>query len=351
MKEESIKKKISISSSGSLGVKKDIVRTEISWVKSLEAEKKLFNLHEKEVFAAACGKQHSLYKYAEFRSKYVSAKFINLDSKEKNSSKHFCVKHLINNFQICCPTVIYAIPNILLVICKYIIQNKIGSFSDVRLILSGGEKWIQSTEKLVREVFPRSEIIEFYGSAELGFVGWGKLYNGFNLFPEVQAWTDRNSLIWVKSPYLAEIKSPATAGDTGWFDKQGLLHLEGRIDRNFKIKGISVNPHKIENFLKTIPKINHAYVFKTPINSKEKIVVIVCYSPLKNQSYRIKKESLKLHALSNSQKIVINKLFHKKKIAIGANLVKSVKVWPLNETGKTNYKLLESLFFKLNRSE
>nr|ADI17486.1 hypothetical protein [uncultured beta proteobacterium HF0130_04F21] len=325
------------------------MRTENSWVRSLEAEKKLFDLRDNEVFAAVCGQQHSLYKYAEFRSKYVSAKFVNFDRKGKNSFKQFSVKNLIKNFQTCCPTVIYAIPNILLVVCKYVRQNGIGSFKDVRLILSGGESWIDGTEKIVKEVFPRSEIIEFYGSSELGFVGWGKPCFGFNLFPEVEAWADKNSLIWVKSPYLAEIKSPATAGDTGWFDKQGLLHLEGRIDRNFRMKGISVNPDKIEHLLKTIPKINHAYVFKNLINSKEKIVVIVCYSPLKNQSCNIKKENLKIRPLSSSQKIVINKLFYKKKITIGSSLVKSVKVWPLNETGKTNYKLLENLFFKSNK--
>ena len=87
MKKNLFEKKISISSSGSLGVKKNLVRTENSWVRSLEAEKKLFDLRDNEVFAAVCGQQHSLYKYAEFRSKYVSAKFVNFDPRGKNSFK------------------------------------------------------------------------------------------------------------------------------------------------------------------------------------------------------------------------------------------------------------------------
>ena len=70
-------KKILITSSGSFGPAKKIIRDEISWVKSANAESKLFKFNKSEVFAAACGSDHSLHKYAKFRSELIHSFFVN----------------------------------------------------------------------------------------------------------------------------------------------------------------------------------------------------------------------------------------------------------------------------------
>ena len=176
------------------------------------------------------------------------------------------------------------------------------------MILCGGEARIPGLEILVKDLFPKAQIIEFYGAAELGFVGWCEPGKGYNLFPNVRAWCDESSKIWVDSPYIANIDAPASAGDIGWFDEKGLLHLSGRSDRDFRINGITISPDKIENLLKRSSKITNAYVFKKKHRNGSGKIAVIIYSDLKNKFETNRNTELKLTSLCSSLKDAIKKI-------------------------------------------
>tara|TARA_E500000331_G_scaffold22403_2_gene19559 strand:+ start:596 stop:1609 length:1014 start_codon:yes stop_codon:yes gene_type:complete len=336
-------KKITVISSGSFGPSKKIIRDEISWIKSANAESKLFNFSETEIFGAACGSEHSLYKYAKFRSELIKATFIEGIALEKNKSNSFSTTSFVRRMKNQCPSIIYTLPNILRIICLLLKRNKYQKkFDNVKLILSGGEAWIPNLETLVKIFFPNAKIIEFYGAAELGFVGWGNPGEGYNLFPSVKAWCDDSRQIWVESPYIANIKSPATVGDTGWFDSKGLLHLAGRSDRKFRIKGIDVVPENIEMILRSHPQITNVYVFKKKfINGKSRIAVIISTDDFQGYYENIPS---KLISPSNELSKILKNILSKAKINLSTNSIKKIKTWPLLKSGKTNFKLLESIW-------
>ncbi len=335
-------RKVIVSSSGSFGNSKTIIRDKLSWVLSAEAEAELFNFNKNEIFAAACGSNHSLYKYAQFRAKFAKSKFIDHNSNNYKSSQQFSINRFLINIKKICPSVIYTVPNLLIVVCKLLEKNKTKTFLKVKLIFCGGESWIPELDRLVKKKFPNAKIVEFYGSAELGFVGWGAPGKGFKLFPGVEAWCDKDSVIWVKSPYIANISSPATSGDTGWFDQSGLLHLCGRIDRNFKFKGVCVEPQVIENALKIHPKITRAHVFKRNNQNKDSnICAMILLSNNIVISHQVKNGELKTFNLSHDLASEIERIMIQKEISFPISAIKIINTWPLSNSGKTNYKLIE----------
>ena len=115
--------KITIKTSGSLGPNKTVIRDEVSWIRSVHVENKLFNFEKNEVFAAACGSNHSLYKYVKFRSQLVNSLFIDDRSKVKTDTENFSTKFFVKNITYNSPTVIYTLPNIFRVICKFLKKN------------------------------------------------------------------------------------------------------------------------------------------------------------------------------------------------------------------------------------
>ena len=338
-------KKITIESSGSLGPNKTIIRDEISWIKSANAESKLFNFDKNEIYAAACGSSHSLHKYAKFRSHLTNSLFVDDKSNEKTNNGYFSTKYFAKNIQKISPSIIYTLPNILRVACIFLKKKyPKKKFEKVKMILCGGEAWIPGLEILVKDLFPKAKLIEFYGAAELGFVGWGDPGKGFNLFPGVQAWCDESSKIWVDSPYIANIASPATVGDIGWFDEKGLLHLAGRSDRDFRINGVTICPEKIENLLRKNSKIINAYVFKKNHKNRSGRIAVVVYGELKNNITPNQITELKLTSLCPSLKNVIKKILEEEKMNLSISQFKKTEIWPLSNSGKTNFKLLENLW-------
>ena len=337
--------KIIIKTSGSLGPNKTVIRDEASWIISAHAESKLFNFGENEIFAAACGSNHSLYKYAKFRSQLVNSLFVDDRSKAKSNSGGFSAKFFVKNIEYNSPSVIYTLPNIFRVICMFLKKNYANKkFEKAKMILCGGEAWISGLEILVKDVFPNAKIVEFYGAAELGFVGWGEPGKGYRMFPSVRAWCDESNKIWVDSPYIAIIDTPATAGDTGWFDEKGLLHLTGRSDRDFRINGITISPEKIEKVLKINLKIINAYVFKKNHKNGGGKIAVIIYCESKDNFEPNQSTELKLTSLCPSLGNTLIKLLKKEKMNLSISQFKKTNLWPLLDSGKTNFKLLEKLW-------
>lgn len=50
-------------------------------------------------------------------------------------------------------------------------------------------------------------------------------------------------------------------GDLGWIDNHGRLHFSGRLKEVLKIKGITISPAEIEDFVMSHPMVEEAYAF------------------------------------------------------------------------------------------
>jgi long-chain acyl-CoA synthetase len=88
--------------------------------------------------------------------------------------------------------------------------------------------------------------------------------------------------IFVKSPmlfarYIGE--SPAqtwfSAGDMGYIDASGYLHLTGRTNRMIKSKGLKIHPEAIEAALLELPQVRRAVVVDLPDSTRGAVAVAV----------------------------------------------------------------------------
>lgn len=61
-------------------------------------------------------------------------------------------------------------------------------------------------------------------------------------------------------------------GDTGWLDRQGLLHLAGRTDDRINHGGLKVYPFEVEAVLRTHPAVAECAVFGVPSRERQEEV-------------------------------------------------------------------------------
>ena len=182
-------------------------------------------------------------------------------------------------------------------------RNKV--LAQLKMFVMGGDSYDEHLLVLSKVVAPQAQIAYFYGSAELSFIAFKQLVDGDlphqvgYLFTGVEVRFDSEQ-IWVKSPqafmgYIEQgnlIKSDKwlPSGDVGYMDKNGQLCLKGRIQREFLINAIIVNPEVIERCLKGLDSIKQCVVFKAQ-NDKgyDEIWAVVV---LHDEHQRIDKKSL-----------------------------------------------------------
>ena len=198
---------------------------------------------------------------------------------------------------------------------RILLKNISKKFYHVKSIITAGSKMDLKSLKKLKKYFPKAEICEFYGAAELGHVSYAyydQLLNNKGTvgraFPGVEI-EIRNDEIWVKSPYLAVGYRPeASAKDLGYF-KGPYLYLSGRKDNIINRAGNKVNPFKIESTLKKNKKVAEAALTAADDFLKDKLLtaaVVKSDPDLKlKELYKYCRENLKADHLPD--KIVFMK--------------------------------------------
>ena len=104
-----------------------------------------------------------------------------------------------------------------------------------------------------------ARISHYYGAASLSFVAWGSHEDDLHPFPEVDV-VDREGVLWVRSPYLADgyegepggpLRDPdgyATVGDRGHV-AGGLVRVLGRGTDAVTTSGVTVLVADVEHAL------------------------------------------------------------------------------------------------------
>ena len=119
------------------------------------------------------------------------------------------------------------------------------------------------------------DMVEYYGAAELSFIGAHREPGGFDPLPQVEV-EIRDTVIWVRSPYLADgylagaegaLRRDgdwASVGDHGTLDDQGRLHVSGRGDTAVTTAGHTILVEDVEHALAVIPGVHEIAVFGLP---------------------------------------------------------------------------------------
>ena len=279
--------------SGSTGSPKGCVRTERSWVNSFNAEKSISHLSSEDTVMIIGNFSHSLFLYAAAHALFVGAGIVIFSS--------FHPLRIWNKIHSARSAVIYAVPT---QIDALVAAAKAGS-STVRCILSTGSKLSEALVARVPGVFKNTEIIEFYGTSELSyvtsripdkshketFVGWPVTGVEISILDpqgqpcdlNISGYVHIESLMkfegYMRDRILLPFRGSFTAGDIGYLDQSGGLHLVGRGDRMFQSSGHNIIPEEIERALLSIEGIDQAAVIGRPDDRRgKKIVSIICLS-------------------------------------------------------------------------
>jgi long-chain acyl-CoA synthetase len=130
-------------------------------------------------------------------------------------------------------------------------------------------------------------VIEYYGAAELSFVGWRDGVGPFRDFPGVQVRVDDDRVLWVRSSYVARGPLRAdgagtwrqrdgwhTVGDLGVVEREGWTLL-GRGDSVVTTGGHTIAVTEVEAVLRRVPGVREVVVLGLPHARLGQVVVAV----------------------------------------------------------------------------
>lgn len=158
---------------------------------------------------------------------------------------------------------IYLIPSKLLLIPQLFQRAN----PEIRMILSGSQSLGREDASLLKNIFPNTKILLYYGASELNYITYvtdGDMTDDRNLigkpFPEVGV-TVRNGEIFVDTAYHVEgVKCPYSLSDGGYQDESGNFYFLGRKDDIMNVRGRKISALRIENALEGLPEICEAAV-------------------------------------------------------------------------------------------
>lgn len=279
------------STSGSTGQSKRYQRSQESWIASFSMDQKVFGLRASDVIIAPGSLTHSLFSYALCHGLFLGATVI-LTERFRPTQ----VLELIGRYH---ATVLYGSPTQL----KLLARNSLNTTErpSIRWVLSSGAAWFEEITPLLKAIFTRAHIAEFYGASELSFVSVA-MHTGESIAPKSSVGTlmpgvklqitgDR---LWVSSPgifdgYIDDVPKDyreridlqgrrwISVGDLGYIDEGGNLYLSGRASRKIIVSGKNLYPEEVEQLLQLHPGISHAAVLglKDPIRGERLIAILM----------------------------------------------------------------------------
>ena len=164
---------------------------------------------------------------------------------------------------------LYMIPAKLFLLMK---QMKASGCADdtVKHIVSGSQALGKRQAGQLKQVFPRAEIVLYYGSSELNYITYirdedmtdddtlvGRPFAGIH----VAVQEDTQKITVCTAGHVLGLSMPYATHDRVYIDDGGMLHYLGRSDEICRINGVSVSAYKVERALREcIPDAEGAVV-------------------------------------------------------------------------------------------
>lgn len=269
-----------VQTGGTTGPAKKILRLQSTWTNSFLINRRIWSITSRDNFGILGDLTYSISLYGLLEGLYLGTNVTLLGEWLPKSQLEEIATRKIS--------ILYATPIQLQLLIRAFEIHKLKPITTLRKIVVGGSKLTPNQGLTLKKLFPKGEIIEFYGTAETSFItitntnspqgSVGQVYEGV----EVRVINDLGEPlpngeignIEVASPYIFKgyidngtlnpIQSDYfQTGERGFLDKNGYLFLKGRRDRMISIHDVNVHPEEVENFLTTIKGIEAAYVYST----------------------------------------------------------------------------------------
>ncbi len=259
-------------SSGTSGRGRTVRRSHRSWILSFRSNQHRWSLGPGDNYGVPGDLGHSLALYGAMEAAHLGADLHLLGGLRPDRQVEALAARNM--------TILYATPTQIRLMAEAP-RRRHKPAPSVRLVLAAGSKLDAVARRQAVELFPNAEICEFYGSSEASFVAIsdhetpansvGRAYPGVELRIGGGQACETGEIL-VSSPYLfdgycGDIPGPArwhgrllSVGESGYLDKDGYLHLAGRVDRMFNVADQLVHPEAIENVLLEIDGVERAAV-------------------------------------------------------------------------------------------
>lgn len=264
--------------SGSTGTPKGYLRNHGSWLKSFELSDREFGLSGGTRIVLAGQLTHSLHLYGAVCGLAGGHEVI--------LSRRFDPRTVLGELSAANQAAaLYATPTQL----HFLAENaeRTGPANAVSHVLASGAKWQDRDRERLARVFPKAQLIEFYGASETSFItvsmagqnvpagSVGRPPRGIAVaIGELGAPRPPGApgAIWVKSdllfsgyicgndPQTRWCDGWLTFGDEGYLDDGGFLFLTGRSNRMLVTSGLNVYPEEVEAVLMSHPGVAIAVV-------------------------------------------------------------------------------------------
>ena len=201
----------------------------------------------------------------------------------------------------------------------------------VKSIIAGSQGFDKNDLDAVKAVLPNAEMTLYYGASELNYITYikdsemtgdrtliGRPFKGVGV-------SVRNGEIYIDTKFhVAGVKCPATLGDCGSIDENGMLHFLGRRDDMYNINGIKVSGLKVESALLDCDGVEDAAALAEKSGGKDLLTVFVVGRGL-NKTGLLQKLHGKLTEHELPKRIIFTDAL------------------PKNESGKTDRKKLQNM--------
>lgn len=242
-------------SSGSTDVPKVLLRTVESWTKFFPVQNEIFKVHgESKVFIEGSLSFTGNLNVV-MAALYEGATVVVTDI--------FNCKVWVQMIETFDVTSIYLVPAKLKVLSKFIKQP----LQTVEMIFTGSQLLFEQVAIKLKEQFPKSDIILYYGASELNYITYicyeDLLQSPMSVgrpFPGVQV-TIKDGVIYVDTPYGVEgTTTPCSVQDMGYFDESQQLIFLGRKQHMINKGGFKVSCTKVENEIKKVVDVKNVVV-------------------------------------------------------------------------------------------